>query len=73
MKKESLILFRDCVIKLLSMYDKEEIVDILERMEKMDAMDRGELMINMYHFLTPSNYDSSIETLRKENNKWKRM
>lgn len=69
MKKESLIKAREGIIKLLSCYGIEELEDVLKDIKKIDKVDRGELMINEYHFLDPNRYSNNVKVLQRENKK----
>ena len=71
MKKESLIKARDSIIKLLSMYGMDEVIDIIEDIDKIDNADRTELLINLYHFLDPKRYEENIRILKENTNVWK--
>ena len=52
MKKESLQIIRN------------KIIDILEEAD-INPVDKGELAINLYHFLDEDSYESNIKALRK--------
>ena len=53
MKKESLQIIRSKIINLL--YEAN-----------IDPIDKGELAINLFHFLDENEYDNNIKILRKE-------
>ena len=57
MKKESLIIARDIILKLLDECDKIENIDKLE------------LMLNLNNFLSPEEYQENVKVLNKNRNK----
>ena len=46
------------------------IIEALDKSNKIDNIDKTELMLNIPLFL--DNYDENIKILRKEHNKWKK-
>lgn len=44
---------------------REKIIDIINN-EDIDNIDKIELMLNLYHFLSPEKYEKNIKTLTKQ-------
>lgn len=57
MNKESLIIARDMILKLLDECDKIENIDKLE------------IMLNLNNFLSPEEYQDNVKVLNKNRNK----
>lgn len=57
MNKESLIIVRDMILKLLDECDKIENIDKLE------------IMLNLNNFLSPEEYQDNVKVLNKNRNK----
>lgn len=57
MNKESLIIARDIILKLLDECDKIENIDKLE------------IMLNLNNFLSPEEYQENVKVLNKNRNK----
>lgn len=73
MDKNSLIFLRESIITSLSDCNIEELELIQRKLRKINIQDRGELMINSYHFFAPENYDRNVKVLRKNDAIWKKL
>lgn len=52
MTKENLIILRNLIL------------DALEQAKETDPVDRVEVMMNIYHFLNPEDYQENVRTLQ---------
>lgn len=50
----------------------ELIIDLLDNTNKIDNIDKTELMINISQFLNKNEYRENIKILSKRRNKWKK-
>lgn len=52
---------------------REKIIDLIEK-DETDTIDKFELMLNLYEYLNPENYENDTQVLIKESEKrkWKK-
>ena len=52
---------------------REKIIDLIEK-DETETIDKFELMLNLYEYLNPENYENDTQVLIKENEKrrWKK-
>ena len=50
----------------------EIIIEALDETNKIDNMDKTELMLNIRQFLNKNEYRENIKTLNRRKNKWKK-
>lgn len=73
MNKKSLQALRDVIIMVLNDYELEDLEPFIERLRKIDKLEKGELSINSYHFFSPERYDENINVLRNNEKVFKKL
>ena len=48
------------------------IIEALDNSNKIDKIDKAELMLNITHFLKENEYRENIKILSRRNSKWKK-